>query len=132
MILADLILVEQDQQLTQSDLDKLERYLDALYARDNIDFEFTRHFLDRVNDIRNRKQITYNELFQMFGKAEQKFGGEIVKLGDQGQAVITDINSHINSPFVLSWNRKKQMFDLIAKTVMRKKNFKTSNQMLKV
>ena len=126
------IILEQEQQLTQVDLDKMERYLDALYARDNIDFEFTRHFLDRVNDMRNRKQITYNELFSMFGKAEQKHGDKIAKFGDRAEAVITDINSHINSPFVLSWNRKKNMFDLIAKTVMRKKGFKTSDQVLRV
>jgi hypothetical protein len=126
------LLLEQEQQLTQDDLNKMERYLDALYARDNIDFEFTRHFLDRVNDMRNKKQITYDELFSMFGKAEQKHGEKIPKLGDKAQAVITDINSHINSPFVLVWNRKKQMYDLIAKTVMRKKGFKTSNQVLKV
>lgn len=126
------IILEQDRALTQADLDQLEKYLDAVYAKDNIDFEFTRHFLDRVNDQRNRKQITTGELASMFSKAEQKFGDKISKLGDQAQAVITDINTHINSPFVLSWNRKKNMFDLIAKTVMRKQGFKTSDQVLRV
>ena len=132
MLLSELILEKEMQPLTKADLDKLEHYLDALYARDNIDFEFTRHFLDRVNDARNRRQITYNELFQMFGKAEQKYGDKISKLGNKAQAVISDVNSNINSPFVLEWNPKKKMYDLIAKTVMRKKNFKTSNQVLKV
>lgn len=131
MLLCELF-EKQSPPLTKQDLDKLERYLDALYARDNIDFEFTRHFLDRVNDARNRKQITYNELFQMFGKAEQKYGKQIANLGNKSQAVISDVNSHINSPFVLEWNPRKKMFDLIAKTVMRKKEFKTSNQVLKV
>lgn len=132
MLLSELIFEKEMQPLTKSDLDKLEHYLDALYARDNIDFKFTRHFLDRVNDARNRRQITYNELFQMFGKAEQKYGDKISKLGNKAQAVISDVNSNINSPFVLEWNPKKKMYDLIAKTVMRKKNFKTSNQVLKV
>jgi hypothetical protein len=122
----------QAPKLTTADLDKLEKYLDALYAQDNIDFEFTRHFLDRVNDARNRRQITFNELLKMFGKAEQKYGKQIAGLGNRAQAVITDVNTHINSPFVLEWNPRKKMFDLIAKTVMRKPNFKTSNQVLKV
>lgn len=132
MKLSELIYEKEAQPLTQADLDKLEQYLDALYARDNIDFEFTRHFLDRVNDARNKRQITFNELLAMFGKAEKKYGDQIAKMGDKSQAVINDINSHINSPFVLEWNSKKKMFDLITKTVMRKPNFKTSNRVLKV
>lgn len=132
MLLSELIFEKEVQPLTTSDLNRLEQYLDALYAKDNVDFEFTRHFLDRVNDARNKRQITFNELLTMFGKAEQKYGKKIAKMGDHSQAVITDINSHINSPFVLEWNPKKKMFDLIAKTVMRKPNFKTSNQVLKV
>jgi hypothetical protein len=131
MKIAEIIL-EQDQALTQSDLDQIEKYLDALYAKNNIDFEFTRHFLDRVNDQRNKTQITTRELLTMFSKAEQKYGSTLAKLGNQAQAVIKDTNTHINSPFVLSWNRKTRMFDFIAKTVMRKKDFKTSNQVLRV
>jgi hypothetical protein len=34
--------------------------------------------------------------------------------------------------FVLHWDEKAKEFDLIAKTIMRKKNFKTTNQKLKV
>lgn len=132
MRLSELLCEKGFEPLTKADLDKLEQYLDALYARDNIDFEFTRHFLDRVNDARNKRQITYNELFKMFGKAEMKYGKQIAKMGDKAQAVISDINTHINSPFVLEWNPKKKMFDLVAKTVMRKPGFKTPNQVLKV
>ena len=131
MLLCELF-EKQVPPLTQQDLNKLEQFLDAIYAQDNIDFEFTRHFLDRVNDERNRRQITFNELLSMFGKAEKKYGKQIAGLGNKAQAVITDINSKINSPFVLEWNPKKKMFDLIAKTVMRKPKFKTSNRVLEV
>jgi hypothetical protein len=121
-----------DEPVTQQDLDSLEKYLDALYNRDDIDLEFTRHFLDRVNDQRNRKQITTGELFKMFGKAEQKYGKQIADMGDKAQAVINDVGSKLNSPFVLNWNPRRKMFELIAKTVMRKPNFMTSNPKLTV
>lgn len=121
-----------DQPVSQSELNELEQYLDALYARDDIDVEFTRHFLDRVNDERNRKQITTGELFSMFGKAEQKYGDEFASMGDRAQAVINDVGKQINTPFVLRWDPRRKMFELIAKTVMRKKDFKTSNKKLSV
>ena len=42
--------------ITKTDLDQIEKYADKLFAKVGIDVEFTRHFLDRVNDERNRKQ----------------------------------------------------------------------------
>ena len=42
------------------------------------------------------------------------------------------MQSDINMPFVLKWDRNAEQLDLIAKTVMRKKNFMTSNQKLTV
>ena len=121
-----------DEPITPQDLNDLEKYLDQLYARDNIDLEFTRHFLDRVNDQRNHKQITTGELFKMFGKAEMKYGSEIADMGDRAEAVINDVGSKINPPFVLRYKRKRNIIELIAKTVMRKDNFWTSGPKLKV
>ena len=40
--------------ITRSDLNQIERYADRLFAKVGIDVEFTRHFLDRVNDERNK------------------------------------------------------------------------------
>ena len=42
------------------------------------------------------------------------------------------MKSDINMPFVLDLNRRTKELDLIAKTVMRKKNFMTRNLKLKV
>ena len=44
---------------------------------------------------------------------------------DQANAVINDMKTDINMPFVIDIDRKGDM-ELIAKTVMRKKNFTTS------
>lgn len=123
-----------DQPVTQADLNSLEKYLDALYGQYNIDFEFTRHFLDRVNDQRNRKQITTGELFRLFGLTAKQYGQDIqdeMKFGEL-QAVAKDTATKINSPFVAYYNRKTRQFELYAKTVMRKAKFQTSNKEFKV
>ena len=116
--------------ITQTTLDGIEQYADKLFANVGIDVEFTRHFLDRVNDERNKKEIHKNELRRLFKKTYAEYGPKIPTLGNKAQAVITDMKSDINMPFVLVWDRRSKEFDLVAKTIMRKKNFKTSNQKL--
>jgi|688.fasta_scaffold15375_7 hypothetical protein len=120
------------EEITQSDLKKIEQYADKLFQAVGIDVAFTRHFLDRVNDERNRKQITSDELTALFKKTYEKHGKRIPKLGPDAEAVINDMQSDINMPFVLKWDRSAEQLDLVAKTVMRKKNFMTSNQKLTV
>jgi len=120
------------EEITTSDLKKIEQYADKLFQAVGIDVAFTRHFLDRVNDERNRKQITTDELITLFKKTYEKHGKRIPKLGPDAEAVINDMQSDINMPFVLKWDRNTEELDLVAKTVMRKKNFMTSNQKLTV
>jgi len=117
-----------EQKITPSDLKVLEKYADRLFAKVGIDVNFTRHFLDRVNDSRNNKQITSSELTRLFKQSYQKYGKKIASLGKDAQAVINDMKNDINMPFVLKWDGKE--LDLIAKTIMRKKNFQTSNPKL--
>jgi len=124
--------LEEEQQITQSDLKKIEDYADKLFKALDIDIQFTRHFLDRVNDARNVKQITPDELTALFRKTYHTHGKKITKLGPDAEAVIADMASNVNMPFVLNWDRNNQELDLVAKTVMRKKNFMTSNPKLKV
>ena len=119
---------QTEKEVKKSDLDQIERYADRLFASIGIDVEFTRHFLDRVNDARNIKQITPSELTRLFKQTYKKYGKTISKLGDDAEAVINDMKTDINMPFVL--NLKGGELELIAKTVMRKKNFKTSNRKL--
>ena len=114
-----------DRKITQSDLDQVERYADRLFAALGIDVEFTKHFMDRVNDARNIKQITVAELIRLFKQAHRRYGKKIAKMSDQANAVINDMKTDINMPFVIDVDRKGDM-ELIAKTVMRKKNFTTS------
>lgn len=112
--------------VTQAQLDALEKVLDQVFSKVGIDIEFTRHFIDRVNDERNVKPISIKELAMLFKKEFVKYGKPIAQLGPDAQAVMKDLESDINVPFALEWNGKE--LELIAKTVMRKKNFKTPNK----
>ena len=121
-------ITEVDNPVTQADIDQLEVFADRLFAKVGIDVEFTRHFLDRVNDERNVKQITMSELTRLFKQEYKRWGKPIAQLGPDAEAVMKDMATNINLPFALRWDKENNELDLIAKTVMRKANFTTSNQ----
>ena len=119
------------ERVSKSDLDQIEKYADKLFAAVGIDVEFTRHFLDRVNDERNKKPINQAELVRLFRLTYKKYGKKIAQMNPDAEAVITDMETDVNMPFVINLD-KGGMLDLVAKTVMRKKDFKTSSQKLRV
>lgn len=113
--------------ITKKQLDTIERFADKLWSKVGLDIEFTRHFLDRLNDARNKKNITQAELTRLFKQSFKKYGNKISNLGADAQAVIKDMQTDINMPFVLQIDKNGEL-DLVAKTIMRKKDFKTTNQ----
>lgn len=117
--------------VTKAELDALERYLDALFRGVGLDIEFTRHFFDRVNDARNKVQITAEELGAIFRLVHKRFANKIKGRGKNWEAVIADLGTDINVPFVVNYNPRTGL-ELVAKTVMRKKGFLTSNPKLSV
>ena len=123
---------EFDNKITPSDLEALETFADRIFGKVGIDVEFTRHFLDRVNDERNGKQITASELTRLFKQEYKKWGQPIAKMGPDAEAVMKDLATDINMPFALVWDKENEELDLIVKTVMRKKDFKTSNREFEV
>ena len=116
------------EEISQADLNQLERFADKLFSKVGIDVEFTRHFLDRVNDERNKKPISSGELTRLFKQEFKKWGRPIAQMGPDQEAVMKDLQTDINMPFALQWDSKNNELDLVAKTVMRKKDFKTSNK----
>ena len=127
----ELKLRQLTERVSKSDLDQIEKYADRLFAAVKIDVEFTKHFLDRVNDERNKKPINSAELIRLFRLTYKKYGKKIAKMNPDAEAVITDMGTDVNMPFVLNLD-KNGMLDLVAKTVMRKKDFKTKDQKLRV
>ena len=91
---------EVDKVVTQADIDQLEIFADRLFAKVGIDVEFTRHFLDFVNDERNVKQITISELTRLFKQEFKRYGKKIAQLGPDAEAVMKDLATDINMPFV--------------------------------
>jgi len=120
-----LIDLYESEQITASQLRAVEVYADKLFKELGIDIAFTKHFVDRVNDPRNGKQITVQELGALFRDAMSKAGAKIAKMNKGAEAVIIDMESDINLPFILKWDDSNQELDLVAKTVMRKKGFMT-------
>ncbi len=117
----------ENEEMTRQEIVELEKYLDGVFKKVGIDIEFTRHFLDRVNDKRNKNQITKKELLDLYKMEYVKYAKEIASKKDNFQAVLNDKSSKINIPFALNWNKRTNMMELVAKTVMRKANFRTSN-----
>lgn len=115
-----------EEKVTKQDLNQVEKYLDKLFAKVGVDVEFTRHFLDRVNDPRNKKPISTAELIRIFRETYKKYGKIIPTLGKNAQAVLRDMMTDIHVPFVLNVDKSGEL-DLVSKTIMRKKGFKTSN-----
>ena len=77
--------------ITKKQLDTIERFADKLWAKVGLDIEFTRHFLDRVNDARNKKQITGGEIQRLFKQSFRRHGKKISALGKGAEAVIKDL-----------------------------------------
>ena len=119
-----------EEELTKVDLDQIEKIADEWFEDYGIDIEFTYHFLERVNDPRNGKPISPEELEDIFTQAAEKYGMKLSQLPDNFQAVLFKLRSDINVPFAINYDEKNDEIDLVAKTIMRKKDFKTTNPKL--
>ena len=112
------------EEVTQQQLNDLEKFADRLLNKFDIDIEFTRHFKDRMNDPRNKPAITVPEMQKLFKKIADNKGKRIKKHGN-AEAVLKDIQSDLNLPVVVNW--KNGEFEVVNKTIMRKKGFKTTS-----
>ena len=81
-----------------------------------------------MNDERNSKPITPAELTRLFKQEYKYWARPIAQMGPDAEAVMKDMRTDVNVPFALAWDKKNNELDLVAKTVMRKPNFKTSNR----
>jgi hypothetical protein len=117
-----IIETRHNEDVSQAELNNVERFADALWGKLGIEVEFTRHFIDRLNDVRNGKPITSAELVRLFKKEYERNGKSISNLNNS-EAVMKDLLTSINLPFVIKGDGQEK--ELIAKTIMRKPDFKT-------
>jgi homoserine dehydrogenase len=108
---------------------QFEKIVDQLFKKFNIDFNFTRHFADRMSDERNTPCITMKELAEFIKKIYAKQGKSLKGIAG-AEAVVKDIQKDLNIPVAVTYDQRKDEFDVVMKTIMRKKNFKTPNKVI--
>lgn len=116
--------------LTSQELNSLEKHLNGIWEHLGIKFDFTKHFFERVNDPRNKKQITIGELQKIFTDVYNKYGQMIaskVKPDTEKtfDSVLTDMSTKVNSPVIVEWDKSAKKLVMRAKTVMRVDPFYT-------
>ena len=108
-------------EMAKADMDAVEKYADSQMSPEDVELgKETDHFFQRLNDPRNGKEISPAELtgfFKRLAKNKKKF---LEFLKQYREFVVTDNRSKINIAFLKVANR------LIAKTVMRKADFKSA------
>jgi len=123
----DLVKMVQEE-VSQKQIDDLEKFADRLLAKFKVDVEFTKHFKDRMNDKRNSPEIKVVELQKLFKKIQKNKAKNIQ--GNAGlEAVLKDLSSDLNLPVVIK--QKGDEIELVNKTIMRKPDFKTTSKIIK-
>lgn len=126
----EALVEEPDVEITASKMKDFEKFVDRMFEKFKIDFEFTKHFGDRMNDDRNSPKIKLKELADLIKKIYAKNGNPLK--GKAGaELVVKDLQSDLNMPIVVKYDEKNDEIDIVAKTIMRKKNFTTPNPVVK-
>jgi hypothetical protein len=110
-----------ENKISQSEINNLERFADRILNKYGVDIEFTRHFVDRLNDARNNPSIKVAELQKFFKKIQKNKARNIIKQNDQTDAVLKDMETNLNLPVKII--KRGNEFEVINKTIMRKTNF---------
>lgn len=132
----ELVLEAADQCpiLTVAHMKAFEQFVDRMFKKFGIDFEFTKHFRERMSHERNDPCIDMKELASMIQKIYKKYqnGEKSLNKFVDAEAVIKDMQTDLNMPIAVEYDRKNDQIEVIAKTIMRKKNFRTPNPEIKV
>jgi hypothetical protein len=116
------------EEVTQAQLKDLEKFADRLLNKFNVDIEFTKHFADRMNDDRNKPAIKISEL-QAFFKKIAKVKAKNIKAHVNSEVVLKDLQKDLNLPVAINLDKQGDI-EVTHKTIMRKKNFTTPNQVI--
>ena len=119
---------QKNEDFTQKDVNDLEKFADRILAKYGIDVEFTRHFVDRLNDPRNSPAIKVSEL-QKFFKKIQRNKGRNIRNNPDVEAVLKDMSTNLNLPVVIK-TKGDDSFEVTNKTIMRKKDFRTTSKVI--
>jgi uncharacterized protein YukJ len=118
--------------LTQKDIDSVKNALIGIYKSRGFDLVFSRHFVERVNDHRNGKQITVGELITILNASIKMHGKAMMMMPHEAEGVIKDANSKINLMIAIEHNARTGLCELRTKSCIRKANFRPNNPRDKV
>ena len=121
-----------NENITLDQMNKVEEYADKLFQKLGLDVEFSKHFRERLNDPRNKKEVSAAELIGLFKRSYEKAGKKISEMPPEAEAVIQDMRTDLNTPFVIEYDRRGGGLDLVLKTIMRKKDFMTTSDKIVV
>ena len=108
-------------EMAKTDMDSVEKYADSQMSPTDVDLgKETDHFFQRLNDPRNGKEISPAELTGLFKRLARNKKKFLEFLKQYKEFVVKDRVSNINIAFIKVADR------LIAKTVLRKADFKSS------
>tara|TARA_B100001063_G_scaffold57043_3_gene51195 strand:- start:23542 stop:26757 length:3216 start_codon:yes stop_codon:yes gene_type:complete len=117
-----------EEEVSRKDINDLEKFADRILKKYGVDIEFTKHFVDRMNDPRNSPEIKVSELQRFFKKIQKNKARNIINNPDI-QAVLKDMSTNLNLPVVIK--TKGNEIEVTNKTIMRKPDFKTPNKVIK-
>jgi hypothetical protein len=119
--------VLKENYITRQELAEIEPVLDGFFREYGIDIDFQgdqTHFLDRLNDPRNEAPIYMDELKDLFHDLSDEYGDQIatqLKKHNNPGAIESNyqFDIPIHMPFMLQWNSREKMIELIPKTIKK-------------
>ena len=120
--------------ITREELKTIETAIDGFFRRYGIDVDFQgkfTHFIERLNDPRNEAPIYMDEIRDFFEDLANEYGDKIARqLGlERPTGVGSDyqFDVPIHMPFMLQWNARKKMIELIPRTIKKQRSRWKSN-----
>ena len=114
--------------ITRQELAQIESVIDSFFKKYNININFqggSTHFIDRLNDPRNESPIYMDELVDLFRDLSEEYGDQIAQQLQQNKpgAIESDyqFDVPIHMPFMLQFNPRTKMIDLIPKTIKKQR-----------
>lgn len=125
--LLELIILKENY-ITRQELSQIESTIDSFFKKYGININFQgqqTHFIDRLNDPRNESPIYMDELVDLFKDLSDEYGDQIATQLQKNKpgAIESDyqFDVPIHMPFLLQFNPRTKMIDLIPKTIKKQK-----------
>jgi hypothetical protein len=115
-------------EMSTTEVSSVERDIASKWKQRGVKFDFSRHFMDRVNDKRNNPPISQDELHTFFLRVFEKLGKKIgnirMRPGEDMEGVFSIRSMALHVPFVIRYEKDQgNGLILLAQTILRKKKF---------